>query len=54
MGAGISIVLTTPEGFIIEQSFTLSFLSSNNKAKYEAVLTRLRIATILGVIGLEV
>jgi len=33
--AGIEIVLTTPEGSIIEQSFTLDFLVSNNKAVYE-------------------
>ena len=40
-GARIGIVLTTPEGSIIEQFFTLDFLASNNEAKYEAVLARL-------------
>jgi len=52
--AGIRIVLTTPKGSIIEQSFTLGFPSSNNEAKYEAVLTRLRVATTLRVTGPEV
>jgi len=53
-GAGIGIVLTTPEGSIIEQSFNLSFSASNNEAKYEAVLTGLQIAIIPRVTGLEV
>ena len=53
-GAGIGIVLTTPGGSIIEQSFTFSFSASNNEAKYEAVLAGLRMATTLGVMGLEV
>jgi len=37
-GAGIGIVLTTPEGFIIEQSFSLGFPAFNNETKYDAVL----------------
>jgi len=52
-GAGIGIVLTTPEGSIIEQSFTLGFSASNNEAEYEAVLTGLQIAIIPRVTGLE-
>ena len=39
--AGIRIVLTTLKGFIIEQSFTFGFLTSNNEAEHEAVLTGL-------------
>ena len=54
MGAGIEIVLTTPEGFVIEQSFTLSYPTFNNEAEYEVVLARLRMAITLGVTGLEV
>ena len=53
-GAGIGIVLTTPKGSIIEQSFTLGFSVSNNEAEYEAVLTGLQIAITLGVTWLEV
>ena len=53
-GSGIRIVLITPEGFIIEQSFTLGFLASNNEAEYEAVLARPRAAITLRITGLEV
>jgi len=54
MGAGIKIVLTTSEGSIIEQSFTLGFLASNNEAAYGAVLAELRMAITLGITWLEV
>jgi len=37
-GAGIEIVLTTPEGSIIKQSFTLGFPTSNNESEYEVIL----------------
>jgi len=53
-GAGIGIVLTTPEGYIIEQSFALGFQVSNNETEYEAVLAGLRMAITLGVTWLEV
>jgi len=53
-GVGIGIVLTTPEGSIIEQSFTLGFHASNNEAEYEVVLAGLRAAITLEVTGLEV
>ena len=53
-GVGIGIVLTTPEGSIIEQSFTLSFPASNNETEYEVVLAGLRATITLGVTRLEV
>jgi len=40
-GARIRVVLTTPKVSIIEQSFTISFPASNNKAEYEAILAGL-------------
>jgi len=49
--AGIEIVLTPRR--IHEQSLTFSFPTSNNEAKYEAVLVGLRAAITLGVTGLE-
>jgi len=52
--ADIEIVLIAPEGSIIKQSFTFGFPTSNNEAEYEAVLTGLRMAIILRVIGFEV
>ena len=51
---GIRVILTTPEGSIIGQSFTLGFPASNNKAENKAVLAGLRTAITLGVTGLEV
>ncbi|XP_028112767.1 uncharacterized protein LOC114310867 [Camellia sinensis] len=41
-GAGLGIVLTSPDGLIIEQEITLGFPASNNEAEYEALLARLR------------
>ena len=46
MGAGVGIVIITPEGIRLEHSFRLGFRASNNEAEYEALLTRLR--TVLG------
>jgi len=43
-GAGIGFVLVTPEGSIIEQSYTLGFPATNNEAEYEAVVASLRMA----------
>jgi len=40
-GTCIKIVLTTPEGSIIEESFILGFPASKNEAEYKAVLTGL-------------
>ena len=54
VGARIRIILVTTEGSIIEQSFTLGFLASNNEAEYKAVLAGLRAAITLGVTGLKV
>ena len=48
------IVLTTLEGSIIEQSFTLGFPTSNNEAEYETILAGLREAITLRVTGLKV
>jgi len=53
-GAIIEIVLTTPEGSIIEQFFTLGFPVSNNEAEYEVVLAELLMAITLVVTRLEV
>lgn len=37
-GAGIGIVLITPEKLIMEKSLWLGFLAANNEAEYEAFL----------------
>jgi len=38
------LVLTTPDGSVIEQSYMLGFRATNNEAEYEAVITGLRMA----------
>jgi len=43
-GTDISIILATPKGFIIEQSYTLGFPTANNEAEYEVVIAGLRMA----------
>ena len=40
-GAGLSIVLISPDGLTIEHSITLGFPASNNEAEYEALLAGL-------------
>ena len=44
----------TPEGSIIEQSYTLGFLATNNEAKYEVIIAGLKMAILLKVQTLEV
>ncbi|XP_028087698.1 uncharacterized protein LOC114288396 [Camellia sinensis] len=41
-GAGLGIVLNSPDGLVIEQAITLGFPASNNEAEYEALLAGLR------------
>ena len=48
-GAGAGIVIITPEEIRVEHSFRLGFKASNNEAKYEALLARLRAVLNLGV-----
>ena len=53
-GAGVGVVLTTPDGSIIEQSYTLGFRATNNEAEFETVIAGLKMATTLGIMELEV
>lgn len=46
-GAGIGIVIISPEGIELEHSLRLGFRASNNKAEYEVVLAGLRAALSL-------
>lgn len=41
-GARVGIVLVSPEGTRLKHSLRLSFRASNNEAKYEAFIVRLR------------
>ncbi|XP_028098274.1 uncharacterized protein LOC114297987 [Camellia sinensis] len=40
-GVGLGIVLTSPDGLVIEQAITLGFPVSNNEAEYETLLAGL-------------
>jgi len=53
-GTGVGIILTTLEGFLIEQSYSLGFRATNNEAEYEAIIVGLKMATTLEVTKLEV
>lgn len=48
-GVGLGIVLTDPEGEIIEQAIRLMFPASNNEAEYEVVVAGLGVARVMGV-----
>ncbi|GMP28712.1 hypothetical protein CsSME_00004146 [Camellia sinensis var. sinensis] len=43
-GAGLSIVLISPDGLVVEQAINLGFPASNNEAEYEAFLAGLKLA----------
>ena len=44
---GASVVLISPEREILKYVVILQFLTTNNKAEYEALLTRLSLARVL-------
>ena len=54
MGAGVGIVIITPEGIRLEHSFRFGFKASNNKAEYEALIAGLKTALNLGTRDVEV
>lgn len=53
-GSGVSIVLVSPEKITIEKSLRLGFSSTNNKAEYEALLTRIIMVMKLGGEAVEI
>ena len=54
MGVGAGIVIITLEGIRLENSFRLGFKASNNEAKYEALLTGLKVFWDMGAQEVEV
>ncbi|KAI5354380.1 hypothetical protein L3X38_007275 [Prunus dulcis] len=48
-GAGAGVVITTPDGTLLEQAIMLGFPASNNEAEYEALLAGLRLAKELAI-----
>ena len=52
--ANARIIIITSEGIRLEQSFRLGFKTSNNEAKYEALIAGLKTALNLGTRDVEV
>jgi ribonuclease HI len=50
----IGIILESPEGDIIERAVRLQYTITNNEAEYEALLTGLKLAQILGATKLDI
>ena len=44
IGAGMGLQLESPIGEVIEQAICLNFSTSNNEAKYEAIIVGLDLA----------
>jgi ribonuclease HI len=51
---GIGVVLKSPEGDTIRQAVRLQYPTTNNEAEYEALLTGLEMAKVLGATELDV
>jgi hypothetical protein len=51
---GIGIILKSPEGDVIKQAVRLQYSTTNNEAEYEALLTGLKMAKVLGATELNV
>ena len=54
MGARVGIIIITPEGMRVKHSYRLGFNTSNNEAKYEALLVELKATLDLGALKIEV
>ena len=54
IGAGVGIVIITPEGIRLEHSFRLGFKASNNEAEYEAFIVGLRTLFDMGAQHVEI
>ena len=51
---GIGIILKSPEGDVIKQAIRLQYPTTNNEAEYEALLTGLKLAKVLGAAELDI
>ena len=48
-GSGLGLVLTSPQGDVIEQAVRCGFKATNNEAEYEAMIAGLGLAKDLGI-----
>ncbi|KAL5564335.1 hypothetical protein UlMin_027499 [Ulmus minor] len=53
-GAGIGLVLTSPEGDLIQQAIRYGFKATNNEAEYEALIAGLNLAKDMGIKKLSI
>ena len=53
-GVGISLVLTSPKGDLIQQAIHCGFKATNNEAEYEALIARLNLAKDMGIKKLDI
>jgi hypothetical protein len=52
-GSGAGVVLEGPDRVLIEQSLRFAFKASNNQAKYEGLLTRMKLAKEMEITDLK-
>ena len=53
-GASIDLVLTSPEGDLIQQAIRCGFKDTNNEAEYEALIAGLNLAKDMGIKKLDI
>lgn len=53
-GAGVGIILVSPDGCTLEKAIRLGFEASNNEAEYEALIAGVRLAAKLGAMRLQI
>lgn len=53
-GAGIGIILVSPDGCTLEKAIRLGFEASNNEAEYEALIAGVRLTAELGASRLQI
>ena len=53
-GVGISLVLTSPEGHLIQQAICCGFKATNKEAEYEALIAGLNLAKDMGIKKLDI
>ena len=53
-GSGVGLILTSPDGIDVEYTLRFEFQSSNNEAKYEAVIAGLNLAHSMEADQLEI
>ena len=53
-GSGIGLVLTSPEGDLIQQAIDYGFKATNNKAEYEELIAGLNLTKDMGIKKLDI